>query len=156
MATELEVKRKRPRYSWSLKRQVATHYLEGSRTLQELSDLYKIPHQTIWDWAKSYADDQEKRSSRILTIDMTAEDQKHYELLRQENELLKQQLAAKSASALESENEALKMDLEYAWMKALAMETIIDLAKEEYGIDLRKNSGAKQPVSSKTATRRQK
>jgi hypothetical protein len=30
-------------------------------------------------------------------------------------------------------------------MRNFALETMVDLAKEELGIDLRKNSGAKQP-----------
>ena len=45
---------------------------------------------------------------------------------------------------LKAQNEALKKELEFAQMKAKAMEIMIDLAKTELGIDIRKNSGAKQ------------
>jgi hypothetical protein len=68
---------------------------------------------------------------------MTPEEQKEYE-------------------ALKKENEALKKQLEHSHMKTVAMETIIDLAKQEYGIDLLKNSGARQSVKSNKTTRRQK
>ena len=51
----------------------------------------------------------------------------------------------KELDALKKQNDALKKKLEYEQMKNFALETLVDLAKEELGIDLRKNSGAKQP-----------
>jgi hypothetical protein len=51
----------------------------------------------------------------------------------------------KELDLLKKQNEALKKKLEYEQMKNFALETMIDLAKEELGVDLRKNSGAKQP-----------
>ena len=68
---------------------------------------------------------------------MTNEEQKEYELLKRQNE-------------------ALKKELEFAQMKARAMEIMMELAKEEYGIDIRKNSGAKQQAKSKKNTHGQK
>lgn len=129
--------RKHERHSWMIKRQVAREYLEGSKTLRELSRQYDIPNQTIWDWTKSY-NREEEQPPKVATFSvMTSEEQKTYE-------------------ALVKENEALKQQLEQAKMKGVAMETIIDLAKEEYGIDLLKNSGARQSAKSKKTTRRQK
>ena len=46
---------------------------------------------------------------------------------------------------LKMQNEALKKKLEDDQIKIFALETMIDLAKSELGIDLRKDSGAKQP-----------
>ena len=156
-STEQKATKHQPRYSWFLRRQVAIDYLNGGKTLRELSEAYNIPQQTISRWSMDYASDLKKRKSRILGVDMTPEEQKHYEVLRQENELLKQQLSSVQCdSILKKENEELKNKLEFAQMKAVAMETIIDLAKEELGIDLTKNSGAKQPVKSNKTTRRQK
>lgn len=129
-------KRKYQMLSWFLRRQVALEYLEGNKTLRELSAAYGIPNQSISRWAKDYAGDLSKRKGCILS-DMTDEEQKQYEVLKQQNETLKK-------------------ELEFAQMKAKAMEIIIDLAKEEYGIDLRKNSGARQPVKSGKTTRKQK
>jgi transposase-like protein len=129
--------RKHQRHSWLIRRQVAKEYLEGGRTLKELSVRYNVPYQTIWDWTRSY-DSEVDQPSKVATFNvMTSEEQKAYE-------------------ALKKENEALRKQLEFAQMKGVAMETIIDLAKEEYGIDLLKNSGARQSVKSKTPTRRQK
>jgi transposase-like protein len=156
MATIEQRTKKSPPYSWYLRRQVATEYLAGGKTLIELSEAYGIPHQSISRWSRDYCDDQKRRKDRILSIDMNDEDQKHYEVLKQENELLKKQLASVQSQQLQKENEALKKQLDFSQMKALAMETIIDLAKEEYGIDLRKNFGARQPVKSGKTTRKQK
>lgn len=129
--------RNHQRRSWLLRRQVVKEYLGGSKTLRELSAQYNIPNQTICDWIKSYEQDM-GRGSEVGTFSvMTNEEQKAYE-------------------ALKKENEELRKKLEFAQMKGVAMETIIDLAKEEYGIDLRKNSGARQSAKSSKTTRRQK
>lgn len=47
--------------------------------------------------------------------------------------------------SLRKRAEALEKKLQYEQMKNFALETMIDLAKEELGVDIRKNSGAKQP-----------
>ena len=156
MESTEEKRQKKPRYSWHLRRQVVIDYVEGDRTLQELSDIYGIPQQTISRWSRDYVRDLSKRKSRILGV-MTPEEQKKYEVLRQENELLRKELESiETDQALKEENEALKKELEFAQMKAKAMGVIIDLAKEEYGIDLTKNSGARQSAKSNKTTRRQK
>lgn len=147
-------KRKHQRISWFLKRQIAIEYYEGTKTLRELSEEYGIPNQSISRWAKSYSSDLKKRKGRIFN-DMTDEEKERYQKLVEENERLKKQLTVKSDEVLQAENEALKNELEFSRMKTRAMEIIIDLAKEEYGIDLRKNSGAKQPAKLSNTTRRQ-
>jgi hypothetical protein len=57
---------------------------------------------------------------------MTVEEQKEVEALKQQIALLNKKL-------------------EYEQMKNFALEAMADLAKTELGIDIRKNSGAKQP-----------
>jgi len=150
---EQKTKRKHQRHSWFIRRQVAIEYLDGTKTLRQLSMEYGIPNQTISNWSKTYAGEGSKSKDRTF-INMTGEEQKHVQALLKENELLKKQL--QSDQALKKENEALKGELEFSQMKAKAMEIVIDLAKEEYGIDLIKNSGARQPARSKKTTRRQK
>jgi hypothetical protein len=46
---------------------------------------------------------------------------------------------------LQKQLKSLQDKLQYEQMKNFALETMVDLAKSELGIDLRKNSGAKQP-----------
>lgn len=154
--TEENLKRRHQRVSWFLRRQIAIQYHEGTKTLKELSEEYNIPHQSISRWSREYASDLQKRKGRIFN-NMTNEEMKRYQELVEENERLKKQVESLTPDhVLQQENEVLRKDLEFARMKTKAMETIIDLAKEEYGLDLRKNSGARQPVRSKQTIRRQK
>ena len=155
-SNEQKLKRRHQRHSWLFRRQVALEYLAGTVTLMELSVKYNVPYQTIGDWGRTYGKELEQRKV-VIFKDMTAEEQKNYDELKQQNELLKKQLEAiQSDPQLKKENEVLKKDLEFAQMKTRAMEIIIDLAKEEYGIDITKNSGARQSAKSNKTTRRQK
>lgn len=154
-STEQNLKRRHQRHSWLFRRQVALEYLAGSSTLKDLSAKYSVPYQTISDWGRTYGKELEQRKV-VIFKDMTAEEQKNYDALKQQNELLRKQLEGiESDQQLKKENDALKEELEFAQMKAKAMEIIIDLAKTEYGIDITKNSGARQSVKSNKTTRRQ-
>jgi transposase len=99
-------------------------YVTGDRSIHQLSRIYNIPNQNISRWVKEYSSELVEEESKITP--MTAEEQKDFE-------------------ALKKQNEALKKKLDYEHMRNFALETMIDLAKTELGIDLRKNSGAKQP-----------
>ena len=98
-------------------------YLNGDLSLYQLELRYNVSRQNICRWAKQFS---VELAEPITIPSMTAEEQKELETLRQQNE-------------------ALKKKLEYEQMKNFALETMVDLAKTELGIDLRKNSGAKQP-----------
>ena len=126
----------RLKYSWSLKRQVILEYRDGGYTQPELAAKYGVTTKIINHWIYRYGSQVGQRE-KVIFSPMTAEEQKQYDALKQEHE-------------------ALKKELEFAQMKARAMEIMMDLAKEEYGIDLRKNSGAKQQAKSKKTTHRQK
>jgi transposase-like protein len=128
--------RKNQRYGWAFKREVILECLERGSTQAAASRKYGVDDRLIQRWVKDYVSDLGNRKIHTFKS-MTAAEQKQYEVLKEQNEALQKQL-------------------EYAQMKAKAMEIIIDLAKEEYGIDLRKNSGAKQPVNLDTTTRKQK
>lgn len=114
----------RSKYDSALRRKVAMEYVSGNQSLHQLSRIYNIPNQNISRWAKEYSDELASEEPKIVI--MTAEEQKDFE-------------------ALKKQNEALKKKLEYEQMRNFALETMVDLAKSELGIDLRKNSGAKQP-----------
>ena len=128
--------RKNQRYSWAFKREVILECLERGSSQAAASIKYGVSDRLVSNWVKGYVSDLDSRKVHTFKS-MTAEEQKQYEALKQQNE-------------------ALKKELEFAQMKAKAMEIIIELAKEEYGIDVTKNSGAKQPASLKKTTRRQK
>ena len=128
--------RKNQRYSWAFKRQVIAECLEKGSTQAEASVKYGLSDRLVHSWVKGYVSDLNNRKVHTFKS-MRPEEQKQYE-------------------ALKEQNEALKKELEFAQMKARAMEIMIDLAKEEYGIDITKNSGARQPASFGKTTRRQK
>lgn len=120
-----EAGRKNMKYGYSFKSKIAQEYLTGHYTVRQLGAKYGISYQRVADWAEQYLVNIGKEKLTILSP-MTSEEQREYE-------------------ALKKQVEALEKKLEYAQMKAKAYEIMVDLAKEELGIDLRKNSGAKQP-----------
>ena len=111
------------KYDIALKRRVANQYLEGDLSTTQLGQIFNVPHQSISRWAKQFSCEL---AEDINNPPMTEQEQKDIALLKKQNE-------------------ALKKKLEYEQMKNFALETMVDLAKSELGIDLRKNSGAKQP-----------
>jgi transposase len=112
-------------YDISFRRKVALHYLEGNQSVLEVALEYGVKKQSVQNWSRIFSKELAEKESIVIT-DMTDQESKDLEQLKKQNE-------------------ALKKSLEYERIKNFALETMIDLAKEELGIDLRKNSGAKQP-----------
>jgi len=112
------------KYDSGFRRKVAKDYLEGEQTAAQLAQHYGIKRHNIMDWVRKFSSDLAAKQEAIPI--MTPEE-------KQELDALKRQLSA------------VKQQLDYEQMKNFALETMIDLAKEELGVDLRKNSGAKQP-----------
>jgi transposase-like protein len=99
-------------------------YKGGDKSMAGVAEHYGLTKYLVKSWVNRYSG--ELAGQQITGVPMTAEEQK-------ELALLKKQLGS------------LNEQLEYEQMKNFALETMIDLAKEELGVDLRKNSGAKQP-----------
>jgi len=116
-------KGRKGKYDIAFKRKIAREYIEGDLSTTQLAKIYNVSFQQVSEWAKQYS--CELAEEQII-IPMTEQDEKDFGLLKKQNE-------------------ALKKKLEYEQMRNFALETMIDLAKSELGIDLRKNSGAKQP-----------
>ena len=112
-----------PKHDIVFKRKVAREYLEGDLSTTQLGNKYNIRHQDVSRWSKQFSSEL---AEDIINCSMTEQEQKTME-------------------ALQKQLDTLKKKLEYEQMKNFALETMVDLAKSELGIDLRKNSGAKQP-----------
>ncbi len=112
------------RYDTTFRRRVAMDYVNGDRTMQEVAQSYGVPRHSVKDWIDSFKG--ELAAKEPIEAVMTEEEQKEL-------------------AALKKQVEALKKELAYEQMKSFAFEAMIDLAKEELGVDIRKNSGAKQP-----------
>jgi len=112
------------KYDISFRRKIAKDYEQGERTMRQIALEHGVSKYNVKDWVKKFS--CELAAKEPIEAVMTEEEQKE---LR----------------ALKEQVEALKKQLEYEQMKSFAFETMIDLANEELGIDIRKNSGAKQP-----------
>ena len=116
-------KGRKRKYDISFIRNVAMRYLRGNQSLHQLAEEFNVPPQYVSRWAQQFSSELAEEQ---IVIPMTEQEAKDFELLK-------------------TQNEALKKKLEDDQVKIFALETMIDLAKSELGIDLRKNSGAKQP-----------
>ncbi len=120
------VKRQKGRgykYDEAFKIRVARQYIKTDMNLTQVGQMFNVSHQNVSTWAHEFSSEL---SDEIIITPMTEQEEKDVALLKKQNE-------------------ALKKKLEYEQMRNFALETMVDLAKSELGIDLRKNSGAKQP-----------
>jgi|ERR1022692_3137433 transposase-like protein len=112
-----------PKYDISIKRKVAQEYLGGNQSVTQIGEMYNIPHNYVSRWVKEFSSEL---AGDINISPMTEQEQTEM-------------------TDLQKQIKSLKEQLEYEQMRSFAFETMVDLAKSELGIDLRKNSGAKQP-----------
>jgi transposase len=112
------------KYDICFRRRVAREYAEGDRSMTQIAVQYGISKYNVKDWVNKFCCDLAAKEQDIII--MTPEQQQELEQLKKQNAVLQK-----------------KLDFEQ--MRNFALETMIDLAKEELGVDIRKNSGAKQP-----------
>lgn len=111
------------KYLDSFKRKVARHYLEGDLSMSQIAELYDVTRFQVNHWKRAFSSEL---SEEEITVVMTEQEQKELDALKKQNKQLKEKL-------------------DYEQMRTFALETMIDLAKEKLGVDVRKNFGAKQP-----------
>lgn len=111
------------KYTADFKRKAALQYLNSDMTLMQVGRMFNVSHQHVSEWAHEF---YAELSVQSIIPAMTEQEQKEVAALQKQIELLKEKL-------------------EYEQMRNFAWETMADLAKTELGIDIRKNSGAKQP-----------
>ncbi|PKP35372.1 MAG: hypothetical protein CVT98_10205 [Bacteroidetes bacterium HGW-Bacteroidetes-15] len=106
------------------KQKVAREYMNGDCSYQQLSVQYGVGRPTICRWVKRFY--SELSVSEPTSTEMTDTEKKELE-------------------ALQRQNAELKKKLEYADLKAIAFETMIDIAEKQFGIAIKKKPGTKQP-----------
>jgi len=111
------------KYDIIFRRQIAKQYNDGDKSIGQVAIENGLTQDQVKGWVKQFSCELAE-DARITA--MTEQEQKDLKLLKKQIE-------------------ALKEKLEYEQMRNFALETMVDLAKSELGIDLRKNSGAKQP-----------
>lgn len=111
-------------YTLAFKRKVAGAYFNGDHSYGQLSVQYGVRRDTLCRWVKQFYGELSGIQSKQAA--MTEAEQQELE-------------------ALKKQNEELKKKLEYADMKATALEILIDVAEKQLGIDIKKKPGTKHP-----------
>ena len=120
-------------YSEAFKRQVVSDLENGGLTFTEAKNLYGIKGgDTIQNWVRKFG--KYHLLNRVVKIQVKEEVDQIKKLTKEKKEL---------ESALATSQ-----------VKIYALEELIELAKEDYGIDLKKNSGQKQSLTSRKKSRK--
>lgn len=110
------------RYSIAFKQKVISEIEEGKYTQGESSKIYGISQSGIHYWLKRYG--KYKLLNKIVRIEMKGEQDR-----------IKQ---------LEKEKRALESALAQSHLKTLYLESLVEIAGEKYGIDLKKKNDTKE------------
>ena len=126
--------KKHRNYPLQLKKKIALEVSSGKKGLTETSREYDIPTSNVKYWVNRYSSEVLKELEKETLPLLAMKDSKKNKDVDFE----------KQVHILEEENLKLREKLLESNLKAEALSTLIDLAEENYGLSLRKNSGAKQ------------
>ena len=118
-------------YSEDFKLKIVKDYESGTHSVLELSKLYDIHNVTIYNWIYKYSQ-YNKKSIQVVELKDSQMDK--IKKLEQRIAELERSLGQK------------QMNIDY-------LEKMIDIAKEEYDIDIKKNSNTPHSGGSKTTRR---
>lgn len=122
---------KRRQFSEQIKRQAVADFRSGKYTALELADLYHCHHQTIYNWIYKYSPGD---SPCINVVEMSESTDQKVKTLQHKIAELERALGRKQ----------IKVDF---------MEKMIELAENEYDLDLKKNTTSKRSSGSGTTER---
>ena len=119
---------KRRIFSEDFRLKIVSDYESGRFSVAELSKLYDINPQSIYNWIYKYSK-YNKKSLKVVEL--------------KDSQMDKLKEKDKRIAELERALGQKQMNIDY-------LEKMIDLAKEEYDIDIKKNSNTQQSGGSKT------
>ena len=122
---------KRRQFSEQIKRQAVADFRSGKYTALELADLYHCHHQTIYNWIYKYSPGD---SPSINVVEMSESTDQKVKDLQNKIAELERALGRKQ----------IKVDF---------MEKMIELAENEYDLDLKKNTTSKRSSGTGTTER---
>jgi len=126
MQANLKKVRKRRHYSEEFKKQLVSEYEGGQYSVIELSRLHGIHHQVIYRWIYKYSTFN-KKGYRVVEM--------------KDSSIKKLKDIEKRIKELEGVVGRKQLRIDY-------LEKLIDLAGEEYDIDIKKNSSTPQSTGS--------
>lgn len=132
MKTKLKKIQHRRVFSKELKLQAVKDYETGKMTALELSKFYEVNESTIYYWLYKYSKFQ-KKSIRIV------------EMAKSNTQKIKD---------LESKIKELERAVGVKQMNIDFLEKMIEIAKDEYDIDIKKNSSTPQSTGSETTKKK--
>jgi len=122
----------RNRYSASLKRKIAKTYLSGEASYGVLAEEHGLRDKSV---VKEFV----KWYRRKLSEEPNFEDQQQETVLMKESK--EENL---SASQLQARVKELEQQLKRSELKTELLETMIDIAEEQFNVEIRKKSGTNQ------------
>lgn len=132
MEANLKQIRKHRRYSEEFKKSVVASFEKGEFSVPQLEKLYGISNASIYNWVYKYSKFNEK-GCRI--VEMENSNQNKLKELSQKVKLLEQMVGQKQVA------------IEY-------LEKMIELAKSDLNIDIKKNYSSSPSVGSKTTKKK--
>lgn len=114
--------RKMRRFSEELKRQIVKEFERGQFSVLQLSKLHDVHFQTIYNWIYKYSRYNDKS---IRVVEMNESSSQKMKVLESKVQDLERALGKK------------QLYIDY-------MEKMIEIAKSDYGIDIKKNSNTPQ------------
>ena len=118
------MKQTRNHYSQSFKQQVLDDYFQSGMNQVECARKWQIKRPTLTLWLSSCVNQKKAVSLHPKSKHMDAKDQ--------------------AIADLRLENERLRREVEYNKLRAAGYERLLEIVKQEDGIDLLKKDGAKQ------------
>ena len=106
------------RYSKAFKKARVAEYERGEFTVQQLSRMYGFSHQSMYNWIYKYSRFSEQN---IQVVEHKQSSSEKLKAALQENKKLKEKLGEK------------QIQLDY-------LNKLIEVAEEDYGMDIKKNS----------------
>ena len=123
-------------YNSLFKLEVLTYYYSSKESLRYISRLYNVSVRCIKIWVEMFESGSQSLSlSDDLLMKLSEMRKKRLEQEKRDSE---------SPEALKKENERLRKALEYSEFRNEALNEVLKIGRDEYGIDLLKKAGAKQ------------
>lgn len=113
-------------YPQSFMNKVVADYMSGDQSMNQIATRYQVTKSQVAYWYSLFSSElrQTTLEKPIISTTMTEQEKKEFE-------------------ALKKQNEELRKKLEHANMKAFAWQTMVEVAEEQFNIEIQKKPGTK-------------
>ena len=124
-------------FSIDFKLKILEDMYEHGLTTFGVAKKFGLKHPTVISWHNQYILSEKSLSLSQETMQKVMD-------MRKKHELRKAALEKSPEEKLKEENENLRKALQYSELRNEALQELLKIGKEEFGIDLLKKAGAKQ------------